>query len=146
MDYAVIENGYVVNTIAWDGEAPWAPPEGSQLAEITEGTACSIGYSATQDEGGAWTFTPPPVPPPSPEEVLATNTAMRNSYLDAAARAIAPLQDAVDLGIASAQEQTLLTAWKQFRVAVNRIDLTAASPEWPSSPAPLSYAVGSVTA
>jgi hypothetical protein len=71
--------------------------------------------------------------------MLAANTATRNSLLNAAAGAMAPLQDAVDLGEATAQETALLTKWKQFRVAVNRIDLTAVSPAWPSPPTALSY-------
>ncbi|MDU1062619.1 MAG: tail fiber assembly protein [Leclercia adecarboxylata] len=48
---------------------------------------------------------------------------------------IAPLQDAVDLGIATDVEAAQLSAWKMYRVEVNRIDTsTAPEIEWPSSP------------
>jgi len=70
----------------------------------------------------------------SPEQILAANTAIRNRLLEAAELAIAPLQDAVNLGVASSQTQALLTSWKQFRVAVNRIDLTQEFPNWPVAP------------
>ncbi|MGS5187697.1 tail fiber assembly protein, partial [Escherichia coli] len=48
---------------------------------------------------------------------------------------IAPLQDAVDLEIATEEEKSLLAAWKTYRVLLNRVD-TSLSPdiEWPSQP------------
>ncbi|HCP3098873.1 TPA: tail fiber assembly protein, partial [Escherichia coli] len=47
----------------------------------------------------------------------------------------APLQDAVDLEIATEEEKSLLAAWKTYRVLLNRVD-TSLSPdiEWPSQP------------
>lgn len=51
-----------------------------------------------------------------------------------AARSIARLQDAVDLGIATAVESAQLNAWKAYRVALNRLDLTAEPIVWPSAP------------
>lgn len=75
------------------------------------------------------------VPPArSASEILASNTATRDALLSAAAIAIAPLQDAVDLGEATDQEAVLLKQWKQYRITVNRLDLTAESPVWPSTP------------
>lgn len=76
-----------------------------------------------------------PVPyVPTPAEVLAQNTATRDQLLTTAALAIAPLQDAVDLDEATPAEVAALKAWKQYRVAVNRIDLMAVSPAWPTAP------------
>ncbi|CAL8476392.1 tail fiber assembly protein [Caballeronia sp. S22] len=63
------------------------------------------------------------------------NTATRDALLAAAAVAIAPLQDAVDLDIATDGEVAFLKQWKQYRVAVNRVDLTQAAISWPSVPA-----------
>lgn len=51
--------------------------------------------------------------------------------------AIAPLQDAVDLGVARADEQAKLTEWKQYRVALSRIPQQQSYPytiDWPESP------------
>ncbi|ECW0880022.1 tail fiber assembly protein, partial [Salmonella enterica subsp. enterica] len=45
---------------------------------------------------------------------------------------IAPLQDAVDLGIATDDEKAQLDEWKKYRVLVNRVDTSA--PSWPDKP------------
>jgi len=50
---------------------------------------------------------------------------------------ISPLQDAVDLGIATETENTSLTAWKTYRVLVNRVTSQAGYPteiDWPPMP------------
>lgn len=50
---------------------------------------------------------------------------------------IAPLQDAVDLDIATDDEIALLTAWKTYRVLVNRVTSQTGYPdtiEWPEQP------------
>jgi hypothetical protein len=49
--------------------------------------------------------------------------------------AMAPLQDAVDLDDASTEEIALLKKWKQYRVALNRLDLsTAPDIDWGTPP------------
>lgn len=75
----------------------------------------------------------PPVP--TAEEILVGNKATRDALLGAAALAIAPLQDAVDLEMATEIDLALLRLWKLHRVAVNRVELTLAEPQWPPSPA-----------
>lgn len=50
---------------------------------------------------------------------------------------IAPLQDAVDLGVATEEEDAKLLAWKRYRVALNRIDQQSGYPSdviWPERP------------
>ncbi|MCF7544353.1 tail fiber assembly protein [Pseudomonas petrae] len=66
---------------------------------------------------------------------LELNKAGRDRLLQIATLSIAPLQDAVDLDDATVSETALLKAWKQYRVAVNRIDLTGDIAEWPVQPA-----------
>ena len=46
--------------------------------------------------------------------------------------AIAPLQDAVELGIATAEETAALSEWKKYRVLLMRVD--TAKPIWPTPP------------
>ncbi|EGY7498541.1 tail fiber assembly protein, partial [Escherichia coli] len=59
----------------------------------------------------------------------------KNSLMQMASEHIAPLQDAVDLDIATEEEASLLTAWKTYRVLLNRVDTTVASDvEWPVAP------------
>lgn len=79
-------------------------------------------------------FAPYVAPPPSPAEILAANTSTRDALLAQATMIIAPLQDAADLDEATDAETALLKKWKQYRVAVNREDLTQASPVWPANP------------
>lgn len=60
--------------------------------------------------------------------------AERDRLLQLAAIRIAPLQDALDLDDATAEEGALLKKWKQYRVALNRLDLYADPVQWPSQP------------
>ncbi|PHM27007.1 tail fiber assembly protein [Xenorhabdus budapestensis] len=48
---------------------------------------------------------------------------------------IAPLQDAIDLGIATDTEKSKLTVWRRYRVLLNRVDCSMA-PDivWPEQP------------
>lgn len=129
MQFAIIEtsSGSVVNVVEWDGDTEaWQPPEG-----------CEAIQSDTARIGDTWNgehFISPPEPTPTPEQVLA----MRNALLATAALRIAPLQDAVDLGDATAAEEAALKAWKQYRVALNRIEQQSGFPGsvvWPKAPA-----------
>lgn len=77
------------------------------------------------------------VPPPSEAELIAMAETRRDERLRVAAIRIAPLQDAVDLDDATDAEVGLLKAWKQYRIAVNRIDQQAGFPfdiTWPTEP------------
>lgn len=56
----------------------------------------------------------------------------KTRLLSAANAAIAPLQDAVDLDIATDAEKTQLTAWKTYRVLLNRVD--PSTDEFPQVP------------
>ncbi|EGF6463874.1 tail fiber assembly protein, partial [Escherichia coli] len=51
----------------------------------------------------------------------------KNSLMQMASEHIAPLQDAVDLDIATEEEASLLTAWKTYRVLLNRVDTAVAA-------------------
>lgn len=59
----------------------------------------------------------------------------KNSLMQVASEHIAPLQDAVDLEIATEEETSLLEAWKKYRVLLNRVNTTTAPDiEWPTVP------------
>ncbi len=64
---------------------------------------------------------------PSVSIVLIAQAEQQKLQLNARADSeIAWRQDAVDLGIATVEETAQLTAWKQYRVQLNRIDTTTA--------------------
>jgi hypothetical protein len=73
----------------------------------------------------------PPVVPLTSEQVQSE----RDGLLQLAALRIAPLQDAVDIGDATAAEEAQLLAWKKYRVVLNRLDLTVNPVSWPAPPA-----------
>ncbi len=58
MNYAIVQNGTVVNTVVWDGQSSWAPPAGQTAVQIPDGVYVGIGSTYS---GG--TFGPPPQPP-----------------------------------------------------------------------------------
>lgn len=71
-------------------------------------------------------------PAPTFAELLASAEARKSDLMQAAADTIAPLQDAVDLGMETDAEAARLLAWKTYRVMLNRVDLS--NPVWPEVP------------
>lgn len=70
--------------------------------------------------------------------VLLVAYAKRDELLAMARIRIDPLQDAVDLGKATASEVASLKKWKEYRIDVNRIDSQDGFPktiDWPKQPA-----------
>ncbi|NIG15866.1 tail fiber assembly protein [Pantoea sp. Cy-640] len=58
-----------------------------------------------------------------------------SAEMDVANQTIAPLQDAVDISIATDAEIARLTEWKRYRVALSRIDIgKLLNIEWPVRP------------
>jgi len=93
------------------------------------------GKIITENEDGYPVLGDPPLP--THEDQIAEATRKKATLLAQATRAIDPLQDAVDLDDATDEEVALLKKWKQFRVAVNRVDVSLV-PDivWPIPPIP----------
>lgn len=91
-----------------------------------------------QDEWYSAEQPPDPVPlPPTPDEIIAMVKVERDRLLALAAIRIAPLQDAIDEDVATVGEVAILKLWKQYRIALNRIEQQAGYPadiDWPRSP------------
>jgi len=43
--HAVIDAGVVVNTVVWDGESDWTPPEGTVLVPLADHPHVGIGWT-----------------------------------------------------------------------------------------------------
>jgi len=132
--YALVKNGIVINTIIWDGD-DFDFDKGVEQIEILDGVSVSPGY--LYNEG---IFSAPPLTDEQIEEkrlqAMADNMAFKSELMAQATAAIAPLQDAVDLDEATDKETASLKLWKQYRVALNRIDAnTADLLTWPDLPA-----------
>lgn len=71
-----------------------------------------------------------------PPDYAAIAESQKSNLMVEANTAITPLQDAIELDIASDEEKVLLLAWKKYRVLLSRID-TRLAPEidWPEKPA-----------
>ncbi|WP_323838450.1 tail fiber assembly protein [Photorhabdus africana] len=75
------------------------------------------------------------IPPPTREELQQYVENKKQQFIVEASQKIAPLQDAVDLGIATKEEETALLVWKKYRVMLNRIDISQVPDiEWPEQP------------
>ena len=83
---------------------------------------------------GGWVFDGIKIKPRqySQDELMAQTEKKKTELLSAAAVAIAPLQDAVDEGIATEEETAALSEWKKYRVKVMRVEKTR--PEWHTPP------------
>lgn len=69
------------------------------------------------------------------EQEVAIAESKKQTLLSEANNAIAPLQDAVDLGIATGKEREPLIKWKEYRVLLNRVDTSLAPDiDWPEKP------------
>ncbi|WP_336948843.1 tail fiber assembly protein [Serratia nevei] len=76
------------------------------------------------------------VPPPTKPMLVAAAERKKAELLDVAGKAIAPLQDADDLAIATEEEAAQLRLWKTYRVQLNRINpQDAPEVDWPLPPA-----------
>lgn len=60
--------------------------------------------------------------------------AQRNALMMEASQHISVLGDAVELGMATPEEQSAYTAWRQYRVSLSRVELTQDPIQWPAKP------------
>ncbi|WP_275390919.1 tail fiber assembly protein, partial [Xenorhabdus bovienii] len=75
------------------------------------------------------------LPPPTPEQLRQKAEYEKQDRMRIARDKIAPLQDAVDLNIATDAEKSSLTEWRKYRVLLNRVDCTTAPDvKWPEQP------------
>ncbi|MDE1494907.1 tail fiber assembly protein [Xenorhabdus bovienii] len=75
------------------------------------------------------------IPPPTSEELQRRAEQEKQYRMTLASNAIAPLQDAVDLGMSTDAEKSALTEWRRYRVLLNRVDCTTAPDvKWPEQP------------
>lgn len=127
-NYAVIENGMVVNVIVWDGVAGLG--DGDQMIiETVDG--CCIGWTYAGGE-----FIPPPVADQDPAELIASADAEKQNRLSYATNKIVVWQTKLLMGrTLTDSESAELNAWMDYIDAVQAIDTsTAPDINWPESP------------
>ncbi|EPW8137109.1 hypothetical protein B6J47_20385 [Klebsiella pneumoniae] len=68
-------------------------------------------------------------------DLISSNINKKQNLMAIASTKMAPLQDAVDIGIATDDEKTTLDKWKNYRVALNRLSVTSSNiVDWPAIP------------
>ncbi|EFM3971977.1 tail fiber assembly protein [Escherichia coli] len=124
--YSKTANGFFINIDT-------APEDSAEITaerwgELLDGQ--SKGKYISSDSAGYPVLVDPP--PPTHEELIAVAEGHKSSLMLQANNTIAPLQDAVDLGMATNEESQLLIDWKKYRVLLMRVD--TAKPVWPIPP------------
>lgn len=148
--YALIfeSTGLVENVIVWDGnQETWQPQDGYI---VIESEVAQMGWSYA---GGVFIAPPAPeVPPPTPEEVLASQSAklvalksVANAQKTALTNRIGELNDAVEYEVATPEEVAELPvrvaqrkAWGLYSIDLGRVTSQAGWPPdvvWPTAPA-----------
>ncbi|MDN6109583.1 MAG: tail fiber assembly protein [Enterobacterales bacterium] len=107
-------------------------PEGMGVIELLDITA-----NRRADVSGSWMYQDGQVIKRTytRDELIAQAATEKARLLAEASTCIAPLQDSVDLGMATEVEKISLTAWRTFRVLLSRVD-TSTAPDvvWPEMP------------
>lgn len=124
------ESDNLIRTCGYDATGLY--PENRSITSIEE-KDIPEGFTAN----GEWMFDGEKIVPRiiPHEESVAKASELKAYYINVATNAINPLQDAVDLGMATDDEVALLQEWKKYRVLLSRVD-TGLAPEnrWPQSP------------
>ncbi|MCJ7926431.1 MAG: tail fiber assembly protein [Pantoea vagans] len=134
--YALVSDGKVINTILWDGPdtAEMNFGENVTAVELDSSITVNVGYNYSDGE-----FSKPPL---TEEEIegqkanqIAINTSKKESLMSESGQMISVLQDAVDLDMATDEEESSLLLWKKYRVILSRIDAnTGDAVSWPATP------------
>ncbi|HEG2117510.1 tail fiber assembly protein [Enterobacter kobei] len=127
--YALVKDGFVENTVIWDGEGDLFPDY--QAVELNENENAGPGWTYDGTE-----FYPPVEPEKSHEELVAEAEQQKEALLSEAQTTISLWQTELQLGIISDEDKASLIAWVQYIKAVQAID-TSKAPDitWPVPPA-----------
>lgn len=118
----------IIRSADYDISALW--PVNMSIAEI-EKEAIPEKFSIN----GEWLFDGEKITL-APVDHYAVAKLERQNRLNEASNAIAPLQDADELDMATEDERAVLSLWKRYRVMLNRLDLSKAPDiQWPERPA-----------
>ncbi|ECC1482190.1 tail fiber assembly protein [Salmonella enterica subsp. salamae] len=124
--FSKTENGFFTSAVLAPSDAVEISVE--YWRELLDGQ--SNGKFIVSNADGFPVLTDPP--PPTIEELIAEAERNKSALMTQANNFIAPLQDAVDLGIATVEESAALSDWKKYRVLLMRVD--TAKPVWPTPP------------
>ncbi|XPP72700.1 tail fiber assembly protein [Serratia liquefaciens] len=122
----------IIRSIAVNKEVSTLWPVGLSVAEVADTTA-----NRRADISGNWVFDGKKIDKRvyTTEEHQEQARTEQRARIAAAAKMIAPLQDAVDLDMASEAERVRLDEWKRYRIMLSRLDFSdALKINWPAVP------------
>ncbi|WP_334469087.1 tail fiber assembly protein [Arsenophonus sp. PmNCSU2021_1] len=119
-----------INAGSWDYNAKPVPESVYREFALSEAPLGKM-LGASENGDPIWVD----IPPRPKKELIAEAEDKKSGLMQGATDAIIPLQDAVDLEMATEDEITQLRNWKLYRLNVYRTD-TSTAPEidWPKSP------------
>lgn len=130
--YALIDtsSNLVVNSIVLDEQADWPFTDGFMVVRTD---VASIGWS--YDDG---IFSPPPIVPPTREEIISANQTKQSELLASASMYLA--QVAVKINFADPFDQGMnsLKEWQTYCHELQAVDISSADVIWPSEPVKIS--------
>lgn len=125
--YAVVDEGVVINTVLWDGKTKWQPEKGEA---VLAPEVINIGWLYDGK-----TFTAPPEPPKTKEELISEAERQRRGLLTDADQITSDWRTELALGILEDDDKETLTKWMMYIRAVKAVDVsTAPDIEWPEQP------------
>lgn len=129
-NYAIIENGTVVNIVIWDGVSEWTPGERQTALKIKDSDTVAIGYTVANGE-----FIAPVVPVPTQEELVAEAEYQKTQILQTINETTQMWQTQLLIEMITDADKATLTHWMKYAQQVQAID-TSLAPDiiWPISP------------
>ena len=140
MHYSPASGGFYPESMLQEYESAGALP--ADLIEVSDAdyaalmVANSAGKRIAPGAGGYPMAVSPP--PPTAADVLAANQARSAALVNTAASAISVLGYATDpdiVDVVNPSDVASLKLWKQYRVALSKLDLAAGPVAWPAQPA-----------
>lgn len=131
-NYALIENGIVINIIVWEGPevAPIELPPSITYVELEPGQNVGPGY--LYQDGG---FSAPPEPEPTHDELVIQAQIEKQQRLTSADSVFLEWQTKLLLNIASEDEKQAVISWVNYKEAVKAVDpQQAPNIQWPEPP------------
>lgn len=107
-------------------------PQGRSVVEIPLKVVSNLDLSQ-----GRWRYDGKRIVPilQTQDDLISNANRQKQDFIQEATNVIAPLQDAIDLEIATEKETAALQEWKKYRVLLNRVDTSLApNIDWPEKP------------
>jgi hypothetical protein len=129
-NYAIVENGVVINIIEWDGAEEFESPSGQDVVIIPDDVIAGIGYTYSVGD-----FIAPAEIVQSKTELIAIANQNKSVLLQQVNNVTAIWQTQLALGIITDTDKSTLTTWMKYAQVVSAIDTsTAPNIAWPNSP------------